>query len=138
MTGTPIGEVIGMANSWFQEGMAAARTVRITAELEIKVFPAAFWLAAKISAFKDRGGSCYESKDLEDILALVDGRPGLLQEIALLQEEPRHYVRAWFHEVVRRDDINDIVAGLMPRSGGRGRERVLLTRMRALAGDAVE
>jgi hypothetical protein len=49
----------------------------------------------KLEAFHDRGREdLYLSKDLEDIVTLVDGRPELAGELALADLELRTYVAA--------------------------------------------
>ncbi len=55
--------------------------------IEVSVIHAPVFLATKLEAYGDRGhGDSLSSKDVEDIIALLDGRPQLLQE---LKDPPR-------------------------------------------------
>src|ERR1700682_5225818 len=49
---------------------------------EIRVVTAAFFVATKLEAFKGRGkGDFFGSRDLEDLISVVDGRATLVAEI---------------------------------------------------------
>ena len=49
-------------------------------------------MATKLCAFASRGKGQFEHLDLEDIIALIDGRPTLLAEMEAEQAELRTYV----------------------------------------------
>lgn len=72
---------LGFSNRWYREAFEHA-ALRSVEGVHIRVVTAPFFLATKIEAFKERGrGDFMASHDLEDIIALVDGRRELLEEV---------------------------------------------------------
>src|SRR5688572_26192329 len=73
-------QVLGFSNRWYAPAIAAAQRIRI-ADLDVRVITAVYFLATKLEAFRGRGRNDYKgSHDLEDVIAVVDGRPELLRE----------------------------------------------------------
>ncbi len=55
--------------------METSVTTKTEADLEIRIVTAPYFLATKLDAFRGRGkGDYFGSNDLEDIVAVVDGR----------------------------------------------------------------
>ena len=82
-------KVLGFSNRWYKPAIAHASTI-IFEGLELRVVTAPYFLATKIDAFKGRGREDYHaSKDLEDIITVIDGRPTLLDEVRDSDEEVR-------------------------------------------------
>ena len=78
---------IGMRSRWFQEALSSAAPCSVGPGESAPIIRPAFFLATKMEAFKDRGKGDYQaSHDLEDFIAVIDGRETLLHEIA---ESPR-------------------------------------------------
>jgi predicted nucleotidyltransferase len=68
-------KILGFSNRWYRAAMDAATTRQLAEDLEIRVVTAPFFLATKLEAFKGRGkGDFSGSRDLEDLIAVVDGR----------------------------------------------------------------
>ncbi len=75
-------EVLGFSNTWFVGGLNNSIYHQLPSGTRIKVFAAPWFLAAKLQAFEGRGnGDVLMSNDIEDIIALVDGREELAEEI---------------------------------------------------------
>jgi predicted nucleotidyltransferase len=75
-------ELLGFVNRWYAEALRQATPVEIEAGLTIRLVPAPCFLATKLEALEDRGQDDYlASRDLEDIVALLDGRPELANEL---------------------------------------------------------
>lgn len=72
----PIEEkILGFSNRWYRDAMDAAREIELEPGLRIRVVTAPFFVATKLEAFRGRGRNDYaNSHDLEDLLAVVDGR----------------------------------------------------------------
>lgn len=93
------GELLGFSNRWYQAAMGRAREHPIEHVGPIRVALATDFLAMKLEAFGDRGGGDYlASKDLEDIVAVIDGRPEVVEEVA--DADPR--IQGYIREEVRR------------------------------------
>jgi predicted nucleotidyltransferase len=73
----PIDEkILGFSNRWYKPAMETAQTVRLANDLPIRVVTAPLFLGTKLEAFKGRGKNDYfASHDLEDVVAVIDGRP---------------------------------------------------------------
>lgn len=63
--------------------------------MDIRLITAPVFVATKFEAFHGRGGNDYlASHDLEDIITVIDGRPGLTQEIDQVDAELGRYLAA--------------------------------------------
>src|SRR5712692_8401696 len=87
--------------------MEAATTRRLSADLEIRVVTAPFFLATKLEAFKGRGKDFFGSRDLEDLISVVDGRATLVAEAHAETADLRAYVRAEIHKLLARPGFLD-------------------------------
>ena len=78
----PVAEaVLGFTNRWYQPAMESAERVDL-AGLTLRCITPVYFVATKLEAFHGRGdGDYYASHDLEDAIAVVDGRPELVDEI---------------------------------------------------------
>jgi hypothetical protein len=66
--------VIGFTNSWYREGREHRLGVTLPSGRTIFIFPLEYFIASKIEAFNKRGnGDFYGSKDIEDIITILDG-----------------------------------------------------------------
>jgi|GEM_PF-202154 len=71
-----------VTNRWFPILLQEAQRVEATRGKFVWIASAPCFLATKFEAFHSRGKGDYAaSKDIEDILAVVDGRPELLSEL---------------------------------------------------------
>ena len=71
--------ILGFSNRWYRAAIPAAETHRIAADLDVRIVPAPYFIATKLEAFRGRGqGDIVASKDLEDIVSVLDGRPTLI------------------------------------------------------------
>ncbi|HKP76977.1 MAG TPA: hypothetical protein VJT67_15710 [Longimicrobiaceae bacterium] len=77
------GDVLGFTNPWYATAIQTAVEYPLASALTIRISSAAAFIATKWAAFHDRGqDDVLGSHDLEDILAVVAGRPELTREIA--------------------------------------------------------
>ncbi len=75
-------EILGYANRWSSEAIERSAPHSLNAKIEIRLITSPYFLGTKLEAFFGRGGGDYRlSKDVEDIVAVVDGRPELISEI---------------------------------------------------------
>ena len=127
-------EVLGFTNRFYRAGHASAREVTLPQGSKLRIMTAEHALATKIEAFRHRGDDPYESRDLEDIVALVDGHAGLLDAVAGSEQEVRHAVAAWTTELLADPDHVDVLEGHLPRGVGFDeRVRRLVVRLASLA-----
>lgn len=91
------GAVLGFNNRWYPDGMANAEEVALPDGKRVFAFSVPYLLASKLEAFRDRGKSDFlASKDMEDIIALLDGCLELEKEVGAAPEKVRQYLREEF------------------------------------------
>lgn len=73
------------------------------------------FLATKLEAFDGRGkGDFLFSHDLEDLLAVIDGRASLLEECRTSPAELRTYLAARLTALLATRDFVDALSGHLP------------------------
>ena len=129
--------VLGFSNRWYASAIAAARRITI-AGLDIRVVTAVYFLATKFEAFRGRGRNDYRgSHDLEDVIAVIDGRPELLREVAAAPNDVKTYIATEARKLLGTRAFVDALPGfLLPDSASQGRAPLLLERLRTLAQSA--
>lgn len=74
--------VLGFTNRWYREALATALPHQLPDGQCIRLVAPAYFLATKLEAWKGRGqNDALGSRDVEDVLALVDGREELIEEV---------------------------------------------------------
>jgi predicted nucleotidyltransferase len=127
-------EILGFTNRWYVDAFRHAEERLLPSGVSIRLVTAPYFLATKIEAFTGRSGGDYlASHDLEDIIALVDGRPELEREIG--SSEPG--VRSFLSNSILRflDDtafLEAIPGHLPPDTAGQGRLPLVLERLRRI------
>jgi len=87
------GAVLGFSNRWYRDGVAKAEQVALPNGERIYVFSVPYLLASKLEAFRDRGREDFQaSKDLEDVIALLDGHPEAEEKINTAPADVRQYL----------------------------------------------
>ena len=120
--------VLGFTNPWYQGTIATAVEYDLDGT-KIRLIAAAYFLATKFVAFSNRGGNdYYASHDLEDILAVVDGRPSLMDELAAADERVRAFLRESVEDLLASSDFHNALPGHVES----GREEVTRARLRAI------
>ncbi len=126
---------LGFSNRWYKAAMDAAIKVRLAEDIEIRVVTAPYFVATKLEAFKGRGrGDLLGSRDLDDLVALVDGRESLCAELRAESAELRTYVRAGIRALLAKSDFLDALPGfLLPDPMSQARITVVLERLQRLS-----
>lgn len=84
---------LGFSNCWYEGAIQTATPVALPSGEVIRLIAAPFFLGTKMEAFYDRGeNDYYMSHDLEDFIAVVDGREQLLEELAGAPADLRKYL----------------------------------------------
>jgi hypothetical protein len=109
------GSILNLPSRWFKIAMQNADTVQLETDLLIRITRAPYFIATKLDAFKDRGKNDYSSHDLEDMIAVIDGRPTLLRELRDSPEELREYISSEIGKLLLKDAFVDSLPGqLLP------------------------
>ena len=97
--------------------MGSAVAHELELNLRVRVVTAVYFCATKLEAFAGRGKRDYQSShDLEDLMAVVDGRPELPEEIHSGPEDVRAYIAAEFKNLLATPEFLDALPGYrLPR-----------------------
>ena len=103
-------KVLGFSNAWFVGGLANAINHQLPNGTWIKVFAAPWFLAAKLQAYQGRGhGDVLMSNDIEDIVALLDGREELLEETKPAPAALRRFVSEQLAALLSFTAFHDVI-----------------------------
>lgn len=77
----PVPRLLGFSNRWYADAVRYAER-RSVDGVVVRLVSPAYFVATKLEAYLGRGvGEPAASKDLEDLITVVDGRPELLAEL---------------------------------------------------------
>ncbi len=126
---------LGMNTRWFPEVLEQAKNMDLGENCVAKIVSPALFLATKLEAFKDREkGDFYGSRDLEDIITLVDGRAAMVEEVAAAGAEIRTFVAGEFLKIMNHQDFYDAVPGhLSALMDARQRAPTVIKRFEAIS-----
>lgn len=106
--------VLGFSNRWYPLAITTAMPMSLPSGARIRLISAPAFLATKFEAFATRGGNdLMSSHDFEDIINVLDGRPGIESEITAADKELRAYLAARFRDVLRHPDFDNTLPGLV-------------------------
>lgn len=116
-------EVLGFSNRWYIEGIKKSITYVLPSGREIQIFPPLYLLTSKVEAFLGRGESFYHSKDIEDIIVLLDGCEVLPQEFDNTAEDIKLFLQQWFQENI--ENLKDAAYNFSPTSSANREDLVI-------------
>jgi hypothetical protein len=131
----PIDEkVLGFTNRWYAAAIASAQSIEV-AGLPIQLVTSVYFLATKLDAFRGRGNNDYSgSHDLEDLIAVIDGRPEIVDEVQGAASAVRTYIASEVKRLLDTRVFVDALPGyLLPDPASQARHPLLLERLSALA-----
>jgi len=129
------GEILGFSNRWYPLALETAQQQELPSGRAIRIVTAPVFLATKLEAFRGRGqGNFLFSHDLEDLMAVVDGRASLLEECRLSPLELRNDLAAQFLELLHTSAFLEALPAFLPTDQA-SQQRVpdLLETLRAIA-----
>jgi hypothetical protein len=86
-------QILGFANPWYDHALSRSQIVVLSNGLPIHILRPEYFLATKLEARKRRSGEDIRlSADLEDIIFLVDSRPGLVSEVRQAAPDVRRFI----------------------------------------------
>lgn len=125
--------VLGFSNRWYPTAIDTAETFHIAGH-DVRVVTPSLFIATKLEAFHGRGGNdVFASHDLEDIIAVVDGRPEIVNDVAAAPTDVRGYIGTEIRALLDDPNFLEALGGfLLPDAASQGRRSLLEARLRAL------
>jgi predicted nucleotidyltransferase len=108
--------VLGFSNRWYPSARESATWHPIGGgpTHRIRVVDAPHFVATKLEAFRGRAGGDFYHHDMEDALAVVDGRAELLDELKASPESVRIFVAQQFQLLLGDDAFREAIPGHLP------------------------
>ncbi len=125
----------GFGNRWYAEALEHSNPWPNSRAIEMRAISAPYFLATKIEAFAQRGkGIFLGSKDFEDIINVVDGRPELEEEIGSASPVLRDFLCSQIRKWVEEPTIESMLSYcFLPDETSQARIPQALARLRAIA-----
>ncbi|PUA30467.1 MAG: hypothetical protein B0W54_08220 [Cellvibrio sp. 79] len=121
-------DALGFTNRWYKAALQNPQLYPITEGINIQLVSPVYFLATKFEAFKGRGNNdLLSSRDIEDILNLVDGRIELGAEIAQAPDDVRDYLVSEFNNFLNSPDARYAVQSTA--NGDVAREKIIFKRI---------
>ncbi|EPJ48521.1 MAG: hypothetical protein OFPII_05790 [Osedax symbiont Rs1] len=128
----PDDDSLGFTNRWYQPAMQTATQYSLTPEIVIRLVAPVYFVATKLEAYQGRGNSdALTSRDIEDILHLVDGREELIAEVQAADADVQAYIATELSALLQ--DSNFEYAVSSQAQGNADREQIIYQRLDALA-----
>lgn len=132
-------EILGFSNRWHSRALRASVRMRLPSGTPIRAVPPPYLLATKLDAFASRGlDSSGEpdflgSRDFGDVVALVDGRAELVEEVQSADSTLRGFIAERINSLARDFRFEGGVAGaLLPDAASQARNLVIAERIQKL------
>lgn len=112
-------DILGFTNRWYKLSLGSASSFKLPSGLSahgtIRVVSAPYFLATKLEAFDGRGkGDFFGSHDMEDIVALLDGRPEIVDEVECSEKPLRFYLAQRFEKLLKTREFLEALPGHLP------------------------
>jgi predicted nucleotidyltransferase len=129
-------KVLGTGNRWYPHVVRHAAQAHLPSGASIQLISPPVFIATKLEAFYGRGEGDYgSSRDMEDIIAIVDGRPELVDEMSLCDPEVRQFIIDEFDDLLADSTfVSSVAWHFRADEASQGRVPIVLGRLRSLAG----
>jgi hypothetical protein len=115
--------ILGFSNRWYTDALLRAVDHTLPSGVTIRVVTPAYFLGTKLEAWRGRGNNDpLSSRDVEDILNVIDGRPTLIEEIEQADPDLRQDIAGGISGLLGNRDLHYVVQS----TAGKNRERVEL------------
>jgi hypothetical protein len=127
--------ILGFSNRWYEGALRTSRQAILSKDITIRVITAPYFLGTKLEAFRGRGkGDFFASHDLEDFVAVIDGRREIAQELLESEQPLRNYVASAVTSLLSESRFLDALPGyLLPDAANQARISLLMKKLSAIA-----
>ena len=108
-------KLLGFGNKWYESAAKNAQTEKLPSGKSIRMVSAPYFLITKLEAFDGRGrGDYLLSHDIEDLVAVLDGRPSIVDEVKKSESKLTNEISRRFQALLQDQRFIDSVSGHMP------------------------
>lgn len=123
--------ILGFSNRWYSDALRTARSHALPDGTIIRVVLPAYFVATKLAAYEGRGNNDpLASRDIEDLLTVIDGREALLTELQVAEPLLRQTVAGQLRDLLAHPDFDYAVQSTA--RGNRQREDLIIKRINVL------
>lgn len=131
-------EILGFGNDWYKAALKHSVSAVLPNGTTILHVTAPYFIATKIDAFKSRGRSDYlTSHDFEDLVAVLDGRLEIADELIAGPPDVLRYISANFSSFLADSQFDTALPGTIAGAGSSpSRSTMVIDTMRRITGDS--
>ena len=127
-------KTLGFTNTWYRPAMETAEIYELLPDISIRVVTSVYFCATKMEAFEGRGNEDYlGSHDLEDIIAVIDGRAEIVDEIKNAPEDVRRFIADKIGKWLNNRKFTDALPGHLGSTSDRTRLGIVLQRLEKIS-----
>jgi len=128
-------DVLGFSNRWYPEAAETAALTALPSGASVRVISAPAFLATKFEAFHGRGqGDYLFSHDLGDVISVIDGRAGLVDEVQQAPPDLASFICDQIRTLLTIRAFRDAMPGHLPGdAASQARLPDLETKLKVLA-----
>jgi predicted nucleotidyltransferase len=121
-------KILGYSNRWYSEALQSAKDFKLQDDLTIKLISSVYFITTKLEAYKGRGNNDpIQSRDLEDILNVIDGRLELVDEVMHASDGIKRYISNELKKLLEHPDFDYAVQSTS--QGQNDREELIFKRL---------
>ncbi|WP_316369112.1 hypothetical protein [Candidatus Thiodiazotropha sp. CDECU1] len=107
--------ILGFGNRWYGSAVEHAELRTLPSGQKIRLVSAPYFLCTKLEAFDGRGkGDYLLSHDIEDMIAVLDGRPEIVNEVQTADQELIDDIRNRYSQLLGDTRFITALSGHMP------------------------
>lgn len=121
-------KLYGFTNRWYSDALKTASPYILPNGIEIRLVRPDYFIGTKFEAYNSRGNNDpLGSRDIEDILTLIDGRAELLEELKKSPPDLLKYIKIEFSKILKESQFSYAVTSAA--SGDESRENEIFNRI---------
>jgi hypothetical protein len=110
--------VLNFGNEWYPPALEHAQIYEVQPGEIIRLISAPYFLATKLAAFESRGGGDFlASHDMEDIITVIDGRPGIVEEVLQADPDLKHHLKSCISSLLANHRFVEAIPGHIGNDG---------------------
>ncbi|MBT2988227.1 MAG: hypothetical protein KME65_04625 [Candidatus Thiodiazotropha sp. (ex Ctena orbiculata)] len=129
--------ILGFGNRWYGSAVKHAEVRTLPSGQQIRLVSAPYFICTKLEAFDGRGkGDYLLSHDIEDMIAVLDGRPEIVDEVQVADRELIDDIRNRFEQLLGDTRFIAVLSGHMPGDqANQARVGLIIERIEAIVKD---